>query len=583
MSASRGLQDAFVEGFTERPKVDRILRHREEETFMNRADFEDVKCSQFVSDFLGFVDRRYKLFYHYVHELKSSTDRVTLSNATDRLQFLIDGGTGSHLNSDVVRRLLQILDTYQKRQNQCEAVNILSHAMFDKCKDLITNDAIPALVKYMSDSYHELGIESVVGLTHLAYSSPDCINFILENHALEDALKIVKETIGMRRIIMALAKFLAVVCRNGIPPHKPQLILYHRSSEVKSPLLHPKPLKQRIMASDPESSGTAVDRISSMPGNIIDLILQRLPIHDAAKMGVLSTTWRDVWVTNPHLVFDDQFFSRLHDEMKRPQPSKSSRIISNILLAHSGPILNFTFHIPMCSLLHDYSLQNPIYLFSCSDLTHLSLFGCILDPPRGFGGFCNLVSVELEYVKITADMSFGTQLEELVLYGCTGIEHLGCQYKNSNNLTLLKIDTTCGINTSKDIDLGWFECVQKVTNLSLRKDQTETSRIKISDLDKLFGNMPRINSLLLEGFTLESLEPGTDFLKRRITTLENLYLPCVEFHQSDKMQYVLCLIKSSPNLRLLYISLCSSPDAKVNSSDVMDLRALWGGLDSRPT
>ncbi|KAK1405467.1 hypothetical protein POM88_005072 [Heracleum sosnowskyi] len=235
MSASRGLQDAFVEGFTERPKVDRILRQREEETFMNRADFEDAKKDgenaeesddedeEMVElDLAVFVDRRYKLFDHYVRELKSSTDRVTLSNATDRLQFFIDGGTCGHLDSDVVRRLLQVLETYHKRQNQCEAVNILSHAMFDKCKDVITNDAIPALVKYMFDSYHELGIESVIGLTHLAYSSPDCINFILENHALEDALKIVKETIGigMRRIIMALTKFLAVVCRNGIPPHK---------------------------------------------------------------------------------------------------------------------------------------------------------------------------------------------------------------------------------------------------------------------------------------------------------------------------------------------------------------------------
>lgn len=285
------------------------------------------------------------------------------------------------------------------------------------------------------------------------------------------------------------------------------------------------------MAGDAESSGTsgtAVDRISNMPSNIKDLILERLPIHDAAKMGVLSTTWRDLWVMNPHLVFDTPFFSRLHDEMKRPQPSKSSRIISNILLAHIGPILNFTFHIPWCSHLHDCSdkdiwIKNisnnrvrnltlkgspcepykiPSYLFSCLDLTHLNLHHCILNPPRKFRGFGNLVNVELHYVEITADMSFGTQLEKFALHKCIGMEHLGCQFKNSNNLTLLKIETD-SMKSDVDIDLGWFECMQKVTNLSLIRDQMENFRIEINNVDKLFGNMPRINRLLLDGFSLE--------------------------------------------------------------------------------
>ncbi|KAL8096014.1 F-box/FBD/LRR-repeat protein At1g13570-like [Apium graveolens] len=349
------------------------------------------------------------------------------------------------------------------------------------------------------------------------------------------------------------------------------------------------------MSRDAESSGTAVDRISNMPSNIKDLILERLSIHDAAKMGVLSTTWRDLWVTNPHLVFDDIFFSRLHNGMKRPRPSKSSRIISNILLAHIGPILNFTLHIPMCSLLHNCSdkeiwIKNiskngvrnlklinpscdpykiPSSLFSCLDLTHLNLSRCMLNPPRKFGGFCYLVNVELHRVKITGDMSFGTQLEELVLHECSGMEHLGCQFKNSNNLTLLKIET--GSINKEDIDLGWFECVQKVTNLSLMRHLfQENSRIEINNLDKLLGNMSRINSLLLGGFSLESLKSDTAVLKRPMATLENLYIHSAGFCDSGDLHYVLCLIKSSPNLRYLYISLYG----KVNRSKDANLSHL---------
>ncbi|KAK1366683.1 hypothetical protein POM88_042244 [Heracleum sosnowskyi] len=373
-----------------------------------------------------------------------------------------------------------------------------------------------------------------------------------------------------------------------------QVIFYHSSSQVKSSLLHPQPLKQRIMARDAVSSGTAVDRISNMPRNIIDLILERLSIHEAAIMGVLSKTWRDIWATNPHLVFDGLFFATLSPKKFHPDPSKNSRIISNILLAHSGPILNFILYIPRYSLLNrsldkdlwiknlsnkrvrnlklinleDIRYKIPSSLFSCLDLTHLNLFSCILNPPRRFGGFCNLIKVELVHVKITADISFGTQLEELALSNCTGIEHLRCQFKHGNNLTLLKI-----IDTG-EFDLGWFECVQKVTNLSLTINVFANSRIEIINLDKLFGSMPRINTLYLCGFSLESLEPGAAVSERPRTTLENLYLDCVGFHDLDHMQYVLCLIKSFPNLRYLNISL----EPKVNSNDDMDLMALWGDM-----
>lgn len=277
----------------------------------------------------------------------------------------------------------------------------------------------------------------------------------------------------------------------------------------------------RIMARDAESSGTEVDRISNMPRNIIDLILERLSIHEAAQMGVLSKTWWDIWETNPHLVFDKLFF--MMRSTRNSHPSENSRIISNILFAHNGPILNFNLHIPPRSLFlrcldkdlwiknlsknrvrnlelinsEPFPYQIPSSLFSCSDLTRLKLVHCILNPPRTFEGFSNLVNVQLHRVKITADMSFGTQLEELALYNCIGIEHLGCQFKHGNNLTLLKIFYT------GHFDLGRFECMQKVTNLSLVINGVANSRTEIINLDKLFSKMPRIDTLLLGGFSLE--------------------------------------------------------------------------------
>lgn len=86
----------------------------------------------------------------------------------------------------------------------------------------------------------------------------------------------------------------------------------------------------------------AVDRISNLPRNLIDLILKCLPLHDAARTTVLSKTktWRNIWGMHPHLVFDDIFFSQLvSKKVGTAQQYEVSTTISNILLLHTGPVI----------------------------------------------------------------------------------------------------------------------------------------------------------------------------------------------------------------------------------------------------
>lgn len=186
--------------------------------------------------------------------------------------------------------------------------------------------------------------------------------------------------------------------------------------------------------------GDTVDRISNLPINLTDLILKRLSIHEVARMSILSKIWRDIWLMHPHFVFDDEFSDELRKgsfmKDKETQLSLIFRTISSILLAHNGPILKFYIHFPHDLPVHDYpdtvfwikNISNlgvrkvklfnfaltdykmPSYLFSCSELTHLNLSGCILKPPLKFKGFSNLIRVRLVDVIITTDMSFGSQL-----------------------------------------------------------------------------------------------------------------------------------------------------------------------------
>ncbi|KAK1374528.1 F-box domain-containing protein [Heracleum sosnowskyi] len=332
----------------------------------------------------------------------------------------------------------------------------------------------------------------------------------------------------------------------------------------------------------------AIDRISNLPSNVIDLIVECLPLHDAARISILSKAWRDIWLMHPCLVFDNTFFKRLFKYDKQTQAFEVSRAISNILLVHNGPILNFHLSIPRdlplspcldtdfwirnisnngvrkLELLNDQSAYKmPSYFFSCFQLTHLSLTNCIIDPPHGGGGFTNLLNVILADVTITADMSFGTQLKELDLRYCIGIEHLGSHFKYNNNLSVVKIFY------SGELDWRLFECIQKAHLLTLVLKGVSNSRKETISLNKLVGKMPRISTLFLDDCFLKYLEPGLAILKRPITTLEKLYLSHVDVGLYDlaHIHHVLCLIRSSPNLRYLYIRL----EAKANSSSITDL------------
>ncbi|XP_074335115.1 F-box/FBD/LRR-repeat protein At1g13570-like isoform X2 [Apium graveolens] len=337
--------------------------------------------------------------------------------------------------------------------------------------------------------------------------------------------------------------------------------------------------------------GATVDRISNLPIHLKHLILDRLPVDDVARTSVLSKAWSDIWIMYPNLVFDDEFFSRLVSkkfptEDKQVQLSEVSKTISNILLLHSGPILTFILNVPLHLPLHqsmnvwikkisingvrtlelfnrepvDYKM--PSSFFSCSNLTRLWLVKCILNPPSKFGGFCNLIDVTLVVVRITGDMSFGTRLKQLALLHCSGVEHLGSHFKNCNNLTgLIIVD-------SEEIDWHLFQCTPKMQLKTLELEfgrETDVMK-KVINLDKLFGNMPRINNLYLDGFFLESLERNASVLKRPITTLEKLNLEGVRLQNLVHIHNALCLIRSSPNLR--YLRLVLAPE--VYSSNNMD-------------
>ena len=84
-----------------------------------------------------------------------------------------------------------------------------------------------------------------------------------------------------------------------------------------------------------------LDRISCLPGDVIDQILLHLPIKEALRTSVLSSKWRSNWYTPPNLVFDKHCVSDASFQDPSGISSKFLRTVDHVLLLHSGSIKKF--------------------------------------------------------------------------------------------------------------------------------------------------------------------------------------------------------------------------------------------------
>ncbi|KAL8268835.1 hypothetical protein R6Q59_002633 [Mikania micrantha] len=150
------------------------------------------------------------------------------------------------------------------------------------------------------------------------------------------------------------------------------------------------------------------DFISNMPDNVVTRILDRLPLQEAVRTGILSRNWRFKWTMLSQLVFDEKFFMYL---LRTERESEYGRIISRLLLHLKGVIAKFVLSMDKhtyCILgsediehwilflsrngVKDLTFQKrtgpplllPTYLFSCLELKHLKLLYCAIKPPTSF-------------------------------------------------------------------------------------------------------------------------------------------------------------------------------------------------------
>ncbi|KAF9609405.1 hypothetical protein IFM89_015746 [Coptis chinensis] len=110
----------------------------------------------------------------------------------------------------------------------------------------------------------------------------------------------------------------------------------------------------------------SLDKISSLPEEVMVDILHRLPIREAVKTSLLSSSWRYRWMSMPNLVFDARSLPA-----EAQKDSDQVKFVTNALLLHNGIISKFEVNN---FLMHGCSdVDRWILVLSRENLNHLVL------------------------------------------------------------------------------------------------------------------------------------------------------------------------------------------------------------------
>ncbi|KAJ0754194.1 putative FBD domain, leucine-rich repeat domain superfamily, F-box-like domain superfamily [Helianthus annuus] len=236
---------------------------------------------------------------------------------------------------------------------------------------------------------------------------------------------------------------------------------------------------KRLSKVQRSSRAQRVDRITTLPETIIEIILCLLPIEEAARTSILSREWRFKWTTIPKLVFLEdtvkmstekwhlsnwnKISKSERERRKKEMRCKLFYAIHQVLLQRQATIQEFTLSIypdETCFeidqiLLHlsrNHTLKRltldflgcnsyclPLCVFSLRHLTDLHLEHCYVDLKPIFNGLGSLVRLTLNKTWISRKpflhlLSGCPSLKSL----CVKLENLIHENRNPSIMELFK-------------------------------------------------------------------------------------------------------------------------------------------------
>ncbi|GJZ15256.1 F-box domain containing protein [Tanacetum coccineum] len=309
-----------------------------------------------------------------------------------------------------------------------------------------------------------------------------------------------------------------------------------------------------------------VDRLSSLPDDLIHKILSLNGLKCAIGTSVLSSRWRYIWTSMPFLDFSTEDFSTLpkfSESVNHVLSRRNNQVqVYSIKLSFRGSvtqdsvkqILNYAFshniqHLEVTFLLED-DVEFPFSLFSCHSLKHLSLkreflydkgleiawsykltITSILDLPA-------LTTLYLRKVTLSCDdktynsvgpFSKCSNIKNLTLESCKTLGYTGFSFSHPllSNLTLVEAD-------------GRLNAVEVIA------PQLKSLTIKHWSRIPYFVSAPNLESLVYDGYhPLRIFSNGFGSLEK-----VDLRVSCLDLKDAPKMFSLLQHLHSVKFLRL---------------------------------
>ncbi|RWR94498.1 putative ubiquitin-protein ligase [Cinnamomum micranthum f. kanehirae] len=330
-----------------------------------------------------------------------------------------------------------------------------------------------------------------------------------------------------------------------------------------------------------------VDFISNLPGDVMSSILGLVPLRDAVRTSILSKEWRYKWVSISDVVLNRDCLlkksssSYTYSYSSSDDEIASAYVLDRVVQQLIGPISKFSCVFFSALVSHHFDLwigflsknhgnvikefvmanerkidwyNVPHSIFDYRELCHLELLNCTLKVPRTFKGFRNLSVLNLA-------AKFSKDDIECLISECPLLEwmkliafaYYQCLNIHAPNLRYLELD-----GEFVHLSIEEEACPQQLTDVCLTSDVFPRfwhGRVNVppTSLMPFIGCLHGIKSLKLNEFYTQYLCIGIVPKKLPVTLGHLQYLEVELEFNSKEILAILCILRSSPNLKQLKI------------------------------
>ncbi|CAI0546028.1 unnamed protein product [Linum tenue] len=271
---------------------------------------------------------------------------------------------------------------------------------------------------------------------------------------------------------------------------------------------------------------TGRDRISELPGNVVEHILTFLPLREAAKTSVLSSEWLNIWMNMPSLVFDDKFGMVVNPVAGELASAANRKLMLNVfyvLMRHRACLTNFSLSIPdlrsafpdhrigqIIGSLTDRRIESlsidikdyvlPRCIFSFAGLKNLKLCGCQFRSSNVAFDSAELDVLELRGLAVP---KIGGGEEARFSFNCPSLSALtmvGCGDFNDKISIVIEAPKLEYFRVAGSFSLLEFKHTPLLKNVHVHQDISFVEDKGYFNLSRFKDGLPAVEQLSLSGY-----------------------------------------------------------------------------------